>query len=483
MKQGNKFFFLLAVFLSFAEFCHSQQDMAGKIREIVEAEARHAYFSGTVLVAQDDRILYAGAFGQANRDFQVPNTLQTKFNIGSITKTFTALAIVQLMEQGKIKTEDALARYLPDCPVAEKNEITIHQLLTHTSGLYDFGNDDVIFETLFKRGTDDLIPYAYGKGLVFRPGTDVGYSSGGYVLLGAVIEKVSGMPFSRYVSEYILKPARMNDSGLLQAEDVSPNKATGYKQLDRGKYGDRTLWHFPGSSCGGLYVTAEDLFRYVRALLDKKLLSAESLSLLMSPKTKEADQGRAAYAWWVNTIGGQEAVGHTGGTPGFSSSLYIFPGLGYTAIVLSNSWRGTTGITDLINSALTGGVYEIADPNTFNLRKGIDLYYGGDSEAAIRLLDEIMQGDRASRRAYYYSALARIAAGRDLPKAVAYLDRVMQMIAPGSSSTRAAAWYWEGQAYEKMHDAKKAARCYKKCLCFDPEEGRAKEALARMRVK
>ena len=481
MATINKFLIALAAFLTFAQAGFAQQGLPKKIKDIVEAEARYAYFSGTVLVAKSDRVIYSGAFGYANRNFQVRNTMQTKFNIGSITKTFTALGILQLMEQGKIKAEDPLGKYLPDCPVPEKNDITIHHLLTHTSGLYDFANSAVIFEMLYKRTIEEMMPYVYGEGLLFRPGTDVSYSSGGYILLGAVIEKVSGVPYSQYLSEKILKPARMNETGLLSAEDVSPNKATGYKQLDRGKYLDRTLWHFPGSPAGGLYTTAEDLFRYASALLNKKLLSEKSLELLLSPKTKEADQGRAAYAWWINTIGNQTAVSHTGGTPGFSSSLYIFPDLGFTAIVLSNSWRGNTGITDLLNLALTGRDDEIADSNTYNLRKAVDLYYAGESAGAISLLDEIIQSAKPSRRAYYFSAAARIAENRDLQKALEYLDRFIGLTDPKLNSPLASAWFQKGQAYEKLNDTEKAGQCYKESLGLDPGQIQAKEALAKIR--
>ena len=480
MNPVKKIFFFLVVLATAAEAGLAQQNMPEKIRGIVEAEARHAYFSGTVLVAQDGRLIYSGAFGYANRNFQIPNSMQTKFNIGSITKTFTALGILQLMEQGKIHAQDPLAKYLPDCPVPEKNDITIHHLLTHTSGLYDFANSDAIFETLFKRSIDDMLPYVYGSGLLFRPGEGVAYSSGGYILLGAVIEKVSGMPYPRYLSEKILKPSQMSDTALLSAEDVSPNKATGYKQLGRETYMDRTLWHFPGSSAGGLYTTAEDLFKYVRALLDKRLLSAEYLDLLLAPKTKEADQGRAAYGWWIKPIGSQQATCHTGGTPGFSSSLYIFPGPGYTAIVLSNSWRGNTGISDMINSALTGGDFEIADANTYNLRKGIDMYYDGRSQDAVPLFDEIMQSAKPSRRAYYYAAAARIVENTDLQRAVEYLGRYIQLTDPRARSSLASAWYQKGQAYEKMKETKKAVRCYKESLHLDPGQDQAREALAKI---
>jgi tetratricopeptide (TPR) repeat protein len=216
-------------------------------------------------------------------------------------------------------------------------------------------------------------------------------------------------------------------------------------------------------------------------LLDKKLLSAAYLNLLFSPKTKEAGQGRAAYGWWIETMGDQETIAHRGGTPGFSSSVYIFPGPGYTAIVLSNSWRGTTGITDLVNSALAGNDYEIADPNTYDLRKGIDMYYDGNSKGAIPLLDEIIKSAKPSRRAYYYAGAARIAENMDYLKAVEYLDRYIRLTDPKWNSSLAGAWFQKGQAYEKMNDAEKAIQCYGESLRLDPGQDQAKEALAKIK--
>ena len=233
--------------------CSSQENLNIKIKDIVEAEAKYDYFSGTVLVAKNDSIVYKGAFGYANRDFNIPNTLKTKFNIGSITKTFTALAIMQFVEQGKIDVDDPISKYLPDCPIPEKNKITIHQLLTHTSGLYDYANSEVIFDMLYKRSINEMIPYVYGSGLLFNPGDSVSYSSGGYILLGSVIEKVSGMTYKQYLNEKIFKPAGMKNSDLLFAEDISPNKAEGYKQIDREKFINRKLLDFPASSAGGIF--------------------------------------------------------------------------------------------------------------------------------------------------------------------------------------------------------------------------------------
>ena len=452
------------------------------IKGIVEAEARHAGFSGTVLVARGERVVYQGAFGYANREFEAPNTLQTRFNIGSITKTFTALAIAQLMEQGKLDADDPVARFLPEWPAPEKGAITIRHLLTHTSGLYDYANADIVFETLFKRGTRDLIPFVYGPGLSFQPGQGVQYSSGGYILLGAIVEKVSGMTFGDYLRKRILKPAGMERTALLNAEDVVRDKAVGYRRVGRDTYQNRTLWHFPAGPAGGLYTTAGDLLAYVRSLLDGKLTSRRTLGRLLAPASGEdPDRGRAAYGWWIGQVGGRAVVHHTGGTPGFSCSLYLIPDLQYIAIVLSNTFRGTTGITDALNAALTGGDYELADEHTYDLRRAVDLVYAGQVGDARPMLDRIVRAERPSRRAMYFAALARIIQMEDLRGAIAYLDRYITLTPSRATTSLADAWYRKGQAYEKLNEPGTAMACYQKCLALDPQQQRAADGLARVK--
>ncbi|MFC1898091.1 serine hydrolase [Candidatus Cloacimonadota bacterium] len=466
------------VLITLSVICSAQNPMVRKITEIVEAEAQYAYFSGTVIIAENDKIIYRNTFGLANRDFQIPNSFETRYNIGSITKTFTALAIMQLIEAGKLKTTDTLADYLPDCPIPEKNDITIHHLLTHSSGLYDYANDEVIFETLQIREIEEFIPFVYGQGLLFQPGEDLSYSSGGYILLGAIIEKISGLKYSDYLEQNIFKPASMYNSALLYAEDVSPNKAEGYKQLNKEKFENRKLLDFPGSSAGGIYTTAADLLKYFQALVDTKLLSNENINLMLTPNMKQDQKSEIpAYGWWITYINNQKAIFHTGGTPGFSSSLYHFPDQNYTAIVLSNSFRGTTGITDQINNALIEADFETAGPNTYNLRRGIDLFYEGNYSEAIKWLDEIIEIKEPSRRAYYYAAIARIKENTDLHNAIEYLEQYISLTDPASRSSIAYAWYQMGQAYKKLENTGKAKKSYKNSLDTNPDNSYARKAL------
>ena len=485
MNSNNTIVIVMFLFL-IKGICFSQQRLSDSIKKIAEAEAEFSYFSGTVLVAQGDSIIYSGVFGYANRDFAIPNNLYTKFNIGSITKTFTALAIIQLVEQGKINVEDPVSKYLPDCPIPEKNIITIHHLLTHTSGLYDYANSDVIFEMLYKRSIDEMIPFVYGSGLLFNPGDSVSYSSGGYILLGAIIEKISGMSYRKYLIEKIFNPAGMYNSDLLFAEDISPNKAEGYKQIDRQKFINKKLLDFPGSSAGGIFTTAGDLFLYKKALFNYKLVSNDYLKILLSGKTTEVHLGgRPAYGWWIDNVNGCRRIYHTGGTPGFSSSLDIYPDLGYTIIILSNTWRGGTGLIglrNLLNSVITGGYYEIPDKFTYDLRKGIDSYFDGDCRSSINILKSVIEGGEQSKRlALYYTALALITTNDDLFNAIEDLNEFIKL-SNGHELLKsvARAWYWKGRVYDRLNNKSKAIESYEKSLVIDPKNENVKNAVEQL---
>ena len=184
-------------------------------------------FSGTVLVARNGDVIYAKAFGEANKDHGVPNILETRFNIGSIGKTLTGTAIMQLIEQGKIELEAPVNRYLPEFPHGDR--ITIHHLLSHTSGLFNYmAHPDYRFQMARLRDIGDFLPLIYDQKLRFEnPGSEFSYSNSGIVVLGAVIEKISGLSYEAYLQKHILDPAGMTDTGINFWDEVVPNRASG----------------------------------------------------------------------------------------------------------------------------------------------------------------------------------------------------------------------------------------------------------------
>jgi CubicO group peptidase (beta-lactamase class C family) len=301
-------------------------------------------FSGTVLVARNGKPVFANAYGMANSAYQVPNRLDTKFNLGSMNKMFTAVAICQLAEQGKLAFSDPIGKHLTDYPnktVAEK--VTIHHLLTHTSGIGDYFNDKFIDASRDKfRSIKDYFPLFVDKPLEFEPGARFRYSNAGFMVLGAVVQKVSGKDYFDYVREHIYKPAGMINTDAYELDRDIPNLAYGYTReglgdgFEDGARRNNLFMHvIKGGPAGGGYSTVEDLLRFDIALRQDKLLSASQRDILISGKV-DAMGAKYAYGFMESTINGKRIVGHGGGFPGINSQLDMYLESGYTVAVMSN---------------------------------------------------------------------------------------------------------------------------------------------------
>ena len=295
--------------------------------------------SGAVLVAKDDRVLFSHAYGLADRHRRIPNTIRTRFRIGSMNKMFTAVAILQLVEAGKVKLTAPLGTYLPDYPnrqVAAK--VTIHQLLTHTGGTGDIFGPDFDAHRNELRTLADYVKLYGSRGPEFKPGSQWAYSNYGFILLGAVIEKVTGRSYYDYLRAHIYAPAGMTRTGSLPEHQAVPDRSIGST-----KPPGATAWApntdtlpYRGTSAGGGYSTVEDLARFAHALLGHTLLSPDSTKLLITGKVK-AGPGRYAYGFEdARDAHGNGWVGHGGGAPGMNGDLKIYPKTGYVVAVLAN---------------------------------------------------------------------------------------------------------------------------------------------------
>lgn len=280
-------------------------------------------FSGVVLLAKDGKPIYQKAFGLASKRYGVPNQIDTKFNIGSICKTFTAVAIQQLAAAGKLSLDDKIDRYLPDFPADKASKITIRQLLDHRSGLGDFFNQkfiDIAKDKLLNN--NDYIALFRDEPLQFEPGTNQRYSNAGYSLLGAIIEKVSGQGYYDYIREHVTIPAGMSDTDSYASDLDVPNLATGYTHHFNGEEQDSTEWRNTWlmngkrpSAAGGGYSTAPDLLKFGLALQTHKL------------PMPEEEEGKSAQI---------PDFGYAGGSPGDNSLIETYGRGGYILVVLSN---------------------------------------------------------------------------------------------------------------------------------------------------
>lgn len=305
----------------------------------LKQQARNHHFSGVVLLARDGKAIFSKAYGLANLSDSVPNRLNTRFNLASMNKMFTGMAILQLMQAGKLSLDETVGRYLPDyANKAVADSVTIHQLLTHTSGMGNFWEEhDKLAKEKYKT-VDDYLPLFINKPLLFRPGTRYLYSNSGYVLLGKIIEQASGKTYFDYVRQNIFLPAKMYDTDALELDDALPRIATGYTMsLEHpGTWKNNTYVNVvKGGPAGGSYATAADLLRFANAVLSNSLLSKENTALYIKGKVKY-DKGSYAYGMNTDTLNGHLVFGHTGGHFGIANELMICPDLGYTVIILTN---------------------------------------------------------------------------------------------------------------------------------------------------
>lgn len=314
----------------------------------LKLDAAAQRFSGAVLVAKDGRPVVKQAAGFADLDQREPNTVATRFNVASVGKTFTAVAIALLVEQHKLAFDDPVAKYVPGFGPAISEKVTIAQLLTHTSGLGDVftGSDPTAKAPL---DVSQAMTRILKEPLQSAPGSQFAYSNSGYVVLGAIIEAVTGASYYDYVRQHVFKPADMTHTGWYNqgqtkglAHAYLPDRRSGPVSLrDIGSTGP------PGNPSGGAYSTVGDLTRFARALLRHRLVSAAMTETILSAKVKTRSPDGSpewGYGFEVDQRNGVRTVGHSGGAPGIETQFWIYPRSGYTVVILSNLDRAATPV-------------------------------------------------------------------------------------------------------------------------------------------
>jgi CubicO group peptidase (beta-lactamase class C family) len=303
----------------------------------IERQAAEAGFSGTVLVAKAGQPVFQGAFGAADNARKIANTLETKFRFGSMGKMFTAVAIAQLAQAGKLEFDAPLGRYLTGYPNKEVAQVTLHQLLTHTGGTGDIFGPEFMSRRAQLRELRDYVELHGARGPLFPPGSRHEYSNYGFILLGRVIEVASGQDYDAYVRDHIFKPAGMNSTDNLPEGSPGAGLAipyTGGEDLRSAQDG----LPYRGTSAGGGYSTVGDLLRFATALTSHKLLDQPHTNQILSGKVETPRRGmKYAYGFEdVTTPDGRRRVGHGGGAPGMNGVLSIFPASDQVIVVLSN---------------------------------------------------------------------------------------------------------------------------------------------------
>ena len=330
-----------------------ESDLTLALSKKLEDDAAADRFAGTALVAKSGKPVFAQAYGLADREHKLPNTLKTRFRIGSMNKMFTATATLQLAQAGKLSLDDPLGKYLTNYPNKDiATKVTIKQLLTHTGGTGDIFGPEFDTHRLELRTLQDYVKLYGKRDPEFEPGSRWEYSNYGFVLLGLVIEKVSGQSYYDYVREHIYEPAGMSSSGSEPEDQVVADRSIGYTKMGGPWRPNTDTLPYRGTSAGGGYSTVEDLLRFANALENHKLLNAAYTELLTTGKV-DTPRGRYGYGFGDQSINGTRCFGHSGGAPGMNGDLEICTGPGYVIAILANMDPPAAGrISDFITNRL-----------------------------------------------------------------------------------------------------------------------------------
>lgn len=295
-----------------------------------------------VLIAQKGKVVYEAAFGSANLELNVPLKPDMVFRIGSVTKQFTAIGILQLVEQGKISLQDSLQQYITNFP-PKGAAITIENLLTHTSGLTDYTSIDSHDPFIERRDftPEFIIDYFKQSPLEFMPGTRYGYSNSNYVLLAYIIEKVTGQSYHHYITEKVIKAASLTNTRFAPEKAIVPLRVTGYTR-DNGFYEHCDYQTISiGYGCGDLLSTAGDLYKWNNALLAGKLVQPATLEKAYTPyRLLDGKYSSYGYGWFIDQQGGKKCIHHEGQTSGFITLEKYFPQEEVYVAILTNVKSG-----------------------------------------------------------------------------------------------------------------------------------------------
>jgi CubicO group peptidase (beta-lactamase class C family) len=351
------------IFIAFAVFltqsCFSQATV--KLEKLLSAYAQQYKFNGAVLVAHKGQVLVNKGYGLRNADANIPNDRNSIFQIGSVTKQFTATIILKLQEEKKLSVNDKLSKYFPG--YAKGDSITLEHLLTHTSGIYSYTSDPDFMANEVSKPADrqKMMALFKEKPLQFSPGTQWEYSNSAYMLLGYIIEDVTGLPYERVVRRYIFEPLSMSNSGLDFTHLSNNNKTTGYFRLLADKNTPAPIVDSSVSySAGAIYSTVGDLYKWHESLQADRVISKASKARAYTPI-----KNKYGYGWVVDSVAGRRKVGHSGGIHGFNSNMAIIPEDTTCVILLANAANPNLDkITQSIFAVLYDLPYEVPKEKT-----------------------------------------------------------------------------------------------------------------------
>src|ERR1051325_22640 len=479
--KRHKIVFAFALIILSLQTAAFAQDKAAKIDQLISLHQKYDQFNGSVLVAADGKVIFKKGFGLANMEWNIPNAPDTKFRLGSITKQFTATLILQLVEQGKIKLDGKLSDYLPDYRKDTGAKVTIHNLLTHTSGIPSYTSLPGFFQDVSRNPfkVDDFIKkYASGD-LEFEPGTKFVYDNSGYFLLGAIVEKVTGKPYEQVLQENIFAPLGMKNSGYDHWGTIISKRATGYSRVAGGyqtaPYLDMSIPYAAGS----LYSTVEDLYLWDQALYGEKILSARSKELMFKPNLNNYGYG---FVITKATLGPPTklqvpVIQHNGGINGFNTVIVRMKNEKRLIVLLDNAEDGQ--YLDRISLEIMSILYDqpVDTPKRSIANTLLNTITDKDVASAIAQYRALKAGPTANEYDFGEPELNRLGYQLLSMKRVAEAIEILKLnveMFPQSANVYDSL----GEAYLAHNDKELSIANYKKSLELDPNNANGKRQLA-----
>jgi len=372
------------VYLLFLHAPHAtaQDSLYKKIDEIVQGEVKYDLFSGTILVAKEGKIIYAKSFGKSNKEQHINNSPETRYNLSSIQKSFTATLIMQLHQDGLLSIDDPLSKYFPECPFNTADEIKIKNLLNHTSGLGDYRSHERYQEESENyKEIADVLPLIYEIQPEFNPGEKFNYSNTGFLFLKAIIEQVEKKKFAEVLQQRIFDPLNMNSAVMSFGGDLISNKAYGHMLSSASQGFVKAIGEPAAYTGGGMYLSVMDLLKFDQALYTEKPLTEENKEIMWTVAKPSRYYG---YGWVVVPFGGTTVIYHNGGSGGFNSEFRRYPEKGYTIIVLSNYEGGASELANKIDCMLLDQPYLITSEAEAYCRRGRMYRMQNEPEVALQ---------------------------------------------------------------------------------------------------
>ena len=470
---------LLATLFCVQSFAATSPEKIAKIDQTMKQFYDAGRFGGVVLVAEDGKVLYEKGFGLANAEWNIPNSPQAKYRIGSITKQFTSMLVMQLVKEGTLKLDGTLADYLPYYRKDTGAKVTLQHLLTHTSGIPSYTDNPQFFRDNSRRRVkspkDFVLEYCSGD-LLWSPGEKWGYNNSGYFLLGAVLEQVTGRKYEDLLRARIFEPVGMNDTGYDHFETIIANRATGYQRSPAGALQNAEFLDMGAPyAAGSLYSTVKDLLKWDQALYTDKLLPANLKQKMFTPA-----KNNYAFGWVVTNPSpntpSEYAIGHSGGINGFSAHLLRMPNSKLTLIVLGNYPAPAGPVMRALDLILHGGpVPPIKRSAADEIRPVI--FQGGTAAAIAKYRALKLQPDKYDLSEAELNQLGYSLMTADKPDEAIGILKLNVEEHPASAN----AYDSLGEAYVTAGQRELAIKNYKKALELDPANQSAPAALKKLK--